>query len=213
MNGKRHPLRAVLVGLGSLILTAGSNGCSSAPEQTSQSSQDLFGCPWCHIGPYVITALTSTPVPNGATCGSDTIAIPTALQNYGCTAGVAIYNDPNLNARTFSNGVQAYAWACSTSLNVTALTNAVVSGGFGGPEPSGSLIMVNTAAQSVDSCYGYPDSGYSIVLEQPVNYACVPIGFELTTKDVGMPVPGWHPFVQICQAQACDCPPGTVMVQ
>jgi hypothetical protein len=181
---------AALAVVGIVAVGAAGSGCSAAPdEQTGNSSQGLvyrppISYPIRHPS-LPITDFTSPPVDDGGTCGSTAVAIPTALAGAGCSLGVEIEYDPSLQVLpsvldlTTGDTVQAYAWACPSSVDVEALSadlslsgDGYPQGTFGGPSfsadvafPQGVSAVSLSPAWVTDSCYGMPDAGYQIVLE------------------------------------------------
>jgi hypothetical protein len=162
MNARRHAHRAVLVATGALMLTAVGSGCSAPPgEPTGKSGQDLVYEPGPHpILPLdVITTKTGPVAPDGAICGSDTIAVPPALQPYGCTLGVELTYPPPPD--TFALPPKAgYAFACQVPVPEMSTLGLPV------PVPewiAWSEFVSQTSTPT--SCFGVPASGYTVVLD------------------------------------------------
>jgi hypothetical protein len=243
MNAHRHSVRATLLVVGSIAVAAVSNGCASPSEKTGQNGQDLSftPCSNCRLTfTPEITAVTTTPsstwtsTNSPASCPDTTVPPPASLSGFNCTLGVAINGDVNLPSATFSNGVQAYAWACqttsttgsavSTSLSVSsgnfgsiifqsplesAVTAAIQTAGtLGGPDLGGNFAAI-AAPTTTDSCYGVAASGWEIVLQVPsTTYECVYHPGIETPVAHGMALSSLnavHPFYVACPISMGGC--------
>jgi hypothetical protein len=211
MNPRRYSVRSALLVVGSIAVAAVSNGCNSAPSEQTGKSGEALGT--------LLRSVTSAPADNGAVCGRNTVEVPAALADFGCTLGVEINSDPeNFGSKTFTTSsnevVQAYAWACPRSAALeSAVTNAISNGTFGGPHIAMGTAGASADATSYDSCVGEPDRGWAIVLEQPLGeVVCVPPhpgGFGDVVPSSGMALSSLrsvHPFLVLCPKGGCDCP-------
>jgi hypothetical protein len=159
MNARPTSFRAAVLALAAIGLAVATNGCSAAPgtEPTGQGSEELVRAPITNPIPLpvfnTITTKTSAPVPDGAVC-SGTIAVPAALDGYGCTLGVQIaYPGPVLDT-----GSAGYAFACQSDV---VLPETLDLPPFFEPHFFERVSTTSTPT----SCFGVPDDGYTIVLD------------------------------------------------